>query len=59
MSGAVTVVALTDLKIRLSASQLNDQWLADEKGLRLLVKPNGSKLWRLKYRFSGRQKSLA
>jgi integrase len=33
--------------------------LADEKGLFLLVHPNGSKYWRLKYRFGGREKLLA
>lgn len=33
--------------------------LADEKGLYLLVHPNGSKYWRLKYRFGGREKTLA
>jgi hypothetical protein len=33
--------------------------LADEKGLFLLVHPNGSKYWRLKYRFAGKEKVLA
>ncbi len=33
--------------------------MSDEKGLRLLIKPNGSKYWRLKYRFMGKQKTLA
>jgi hypothetical protein len=33
--------------------------LADEKGLFLLVHPNGSKYWRLKYRFGGREKQIA
>jgi hypothetical protein len=27
--------------------------------LRLLVKPNGAKLWRLAYRYGGKQKTLA
>jgi integrase len=31
---------------------------ADEKGLYLLVKPNGSKLWNLKYRFGGKEKKM-
>ena len=50
----------------LTISQINalkrpqkDYWLSDESGLRLLVKTNGSKYWRLKYRFSGKQKTLA
>lgn len=33
--------------------------LADGAGMYLLVKPSGSKLWRLKYRIAGREKSLA
>ena len=32
---------------------------ADEKGLFLLVTPSGGKLWRLKYRFDGKEKLLA
>jgi hypothetical protein len=33
--------------------------LSDEKGIFLLVNPNGSKYWRLKYRFGGKEKLLA
>lgn len=33
--------------------------LADEKGLYLQVTPSGGKLWRMKYRFSGKEKLLA
>jgi hypothetical protein len=33
--------------------------LADEKGLYLLVNPSGGKLWRMKYRFEGKEKLLA
>jgi hypothetical protein len=33
--------------------------LADERGLYLLVTPSGGRLWRLKYRIDGREKSLA
>lgn len=33
--------------------------LSDEKGLYLLVKPNGSRLWRYKYRHAGIEKLLA
>lgn len=32
---------------------------ADEKGLYLEIFPNGSKLWRYKYRFAGKEKRLA
>lgn len=33
--------------------------LSDERGLYLLVKPNGSRYWRMKYRFGGKEKKLA
>ena len=33
--------------------------LADGKGMFLLVNPNGSKYWRLKYRYGGKEKLLA
>ena len=32
---------------------------SDGAGLFLMVNPNGSKLWRLAYRFDGKQKLLA
>lgn len=33
--------------------------LTDEKGLFLLIQPNGSKYWRFKYRIAGKEKLLA
>jgi len=36
-----------------------DYKIYDEKGLYLLVKVNGSKYWRLRYRFDGKEKLLA
>jgi len=33
--------------------------LGDGEGLYLLVQPNSSKLWRMKYRFSGKEKLLS
>ncbi|BBM02045.1 integrase arm-type DNA-binding domain-containing protein [Microbulbifer sp. GL-2] len=52
-------MALTDTQIKQAKPSDKDQWLTDQQGLRLLIKPNGSKYWRLKYRFKGRQKTLA
>lgn len=52
-------MALTDTEIRQAKPVDKDLWLSDEKGLRLLIKPNGSRYWRLKYRFAGKQKTLA
>ncbi len=52
-------MALTDLAIR-SAKPTNAlQKISDGEGLQLWVQPNGSKLWRMAYRFAGKQKTLA
>ncbi|MHA7880323.1 MAG: tyrosine-type recombinase/integrase [Saccharospirillum sp.] len=50
---------LTDKQIKALKPTQQDQWVSDENGLRLLVKPTGSRYWRLKYRFGGKQKTLA
>ncbi len=50
---------LTNTAIINAKSTDKPRKLADEKGLFLLVHPNGSKYWRLKYRFGGREKVLA
>lgn len=52
-------MALTDLKIRTAKPKEKPYKLADEKGLYLLINPNGSKYWRLKYRYYGKEKALA
>lgn len=52
-------MSLTDTAIR-NAKPLDKSWkLSDAQGLYLLIKPNGSKLWQLKYRFGGKEKKLA
>lgn len=50
---------LTDPKIRQAKAADKPYKLFDGGGLFLLVQPGGSKLWRLKYRFSGKEKLLA
>ena len=50
-------MALTDTAIRLAKADTSDRKLADSKGLYLLVTASGSKLWRLKYRIDGKEKS--
>lgn len=50
---------LTETRIRTARAGDKPQKIADERGLFLLVSPNGSKLWRLKYRFAGKEKLLA
>lgn len=50
---------LTDLACRSSKAAGRPVKLSDGGGLFLLVQPNGGKLWRLAYRFAGKQKTLA
>ena len=50
---------LTDRKVKQTKSKEKDFKLFDEKGLFVLVKTNGSKYWRLKYRFNSKEKTLA
>ena len=52
-------MALTDVRCRSVKPGARPQKLSDGEGLFLLVQPNGSKLWRLAYRFLGKQKALA
>lgn len=52
-------MALSDSAIRTAKPKDKPHKLADSGGMFLLVKPNGSKLWRLKYRVDGREKLLA
>jgi integrase len=52
-------MALDDLTIRNANPRDKPFKLFDEKGLFLLVNPNASKLWRLKYPFAGKEKLLA
>jgi integrase len=50
---------LSDAKIRNAKPRSKPYKLADGEGMFLLVHPNGSKYWRLKYRFFGRERILA
>lgn len=50
---------LNDTAIRAGKPGEKPRKLADERGLFLLVNPNGSRLWRLKYRIGGKEKLLA
>ncbi|ARH01342.1 Arm DNA-binding domain-containing protein [Legionella micdadei] len=52
-------MALTDVKVRTAKPQEKAYKLSDEKGLFLYLTPNGSKYWRLKYRYLGKEKLLA
>ena len=50
---------LNDTRVRTAKASDRPLKLSDGGGLYLLLKPNGSKLWRLAYRFGGKQRSLA
>ncbi|AUC43347.1 Prophage CP4-57 integrase [Dickeya solani] len=52
-------MALTDIKVRTAKPSDKQYKLTDGSGMYLLVHPNGSKYWRLQYRFGGKQKMLA
>ncbi|ECI5350784.1 tyrosine-type recombinase/integrase [Salmonella enterica] len=52
-------MALTDTAIRKTKPTEKPFKLADSSGLYLLIKPNGSKLWYMKYRINGKEKKLA
>ena len=52
-------MALTDLQIKAFRPSDRPFKHSDGGGLHLLVSPKGSKLWRVSYRFGGKQKLLA
>ena len=50
---------LTDTKIKQAKPATKPYKLFDERGLFLIVTPNGGKWWRLKFRLAGREKGLS
>ncbi len=52
-------MALTDAKILAAKPDEKSYKLADANNMFLLVHPNGSKYWRLRYRHLGKEKTLA
>ncbi|GAD09319.1 integrase [Gluconobacter frateurii NBRC 103465] len=50
---------LTDVQLRRLTPAEKPYKRADTGGLFILVQPNGSRLWRMKYRFGGREKLLS
>ena len=49
-------MALSDVKVRSAKPEEKAYKLTDGDGMVLLVHPNGSKYWRLRYRFGGKEK---
>jgi hypothetical protein len=54
-----TNMPLKDVAVRNAKPSAKPKKLSDGGGLHILIQPTGSKLWRLAYRFGGRQKTLA
>lgn len=52
-------MALTEVAVRNAKAADKPQKLADGGGMYLLVTPAGSKVWRMKYRFQKKEKSLS
>ena len=52
-------MALTDIQIKAFKPAASAYKRSDGRGLHLLLSPSGGKLWRLAYRFDGKQKTLA
>ena len=50
---------LTEMKIKKAKPKDKAYKISDGDGMHVLVSPNGSKYWRLKYRFDGKEKLLA
>ena len=50
---------LTATKVKSAKPKAKNYKLSDGRGLFLLIKPTGSKLWRLKYRFNDKEKEYA
>ncbi|MDR5776842.1 Arm DNA-binding domain-containing protein, partial [Caballeronia sp. LZ002] len=50
---------LTNIAIRNARSAGKARKLFDGRGLYLLLTPSGSKCWRMKYRFAGREKLMS
>ena len=52
-------MSLSDAKVRNAKPRAKAYKIADGEGLFLLIMPSGSKYWRLKYFFAGKEKLLA
>ena len=50
---------LTDTRVKTAKPQSTIYKLTDERGLHLSVFPSGSKLWHMRYRFEGKEKTAS
>lgn len=51
------MAGLSDVKARSAKPAAKDYKLTDARGLHLLVRKNGSKLWQFRYRFAGKEQT--
>lgn len=58
-AGDTPFMKLTDAAIRNAKPKAKPYKLSDGGGMFLYIHPNGSRYWRLKYRFTGKEKLLA
>lgn len=52
-------MALTAMAVKQAKPKDKPYKLSDSKGMYLLINPKGAKYWRLKYRYGGKEKTLA
>ena len=52
-------MSLSDIAIKFAKVDSKPTKLSDGNGLFLLVQPSGSKLWRVRYRFAGKDRKLS
>lgn len=52
-------MALTDTKVRSAKTEAKEYSLVDGDGMFLLIHPNGSKYWRFRFRYGGKQHLMA
>lgn len=55
----IDVMKLTDINVKNARPRDKPQKMSDGDGLFLFISPAGGKLWRLAYRFNGKQKNLS
>lgn len=58
-NGRRPIIALTDTKVRSAKPEEKEYSLVDGDGMFLLIHPNGSKYWRFRFRFGGKQHLMA
>ena len=52
-------MALTDQALKFAGPKPGQYKLFDTNGLFVIVKPSGSRLWRLRYRYAGKEQEIS